>query len=207
VPSIRQAAALQGTAVVLASDPAEASRPVTAFVAGDADPPTPSLLVVARSLGCPFCQNLARRLVAEGVLADLDAAGVPLYLVSIGLPAKARAFCELTGFPAHRLLADGGASVYEALGLERSFGAAFLSPATPAAIGADVRDGGGGALAASLKAWVPYLPPKPLAHAQAQGGTFAFSGGVCVAARADRATADHLPPAKIREVGLGLVGR
>ena len=77
----------------------------------------------------------------------------------------------------------------------------------PAAIGAEVRDGGGGALAASLKAWVPYLPPKPLAHAQAQGGTFAFSGGVCVAARADRATADHLPPAKIREVGLGLVGR
>lgn len=203
VPSNRQADALKATTVTLAADVSGSTRPVTAFVAADTTSPT--ILVVARSLGCPFCQNLARGLVNEGVMTDLDAAGVPLYLASIGVPEKARAFCALTGFPPERLLADPGASVYEALDLERGFGPAFLSPTTPSAIGSEIAGGGGSALAASFWAWVPYLPPKPLEHALAQGGTFAFSGAVCVSARADRATADHLSPGKIREVGLGLV--
>ncbi len=200
-PSTRHADALAASSsVILASDASATPRPATSFVA--TPPPSRTLLVVARSLGCPFCQNLARGLV--DILPDLDAAGVPLYLVSIGVPEKARAFCELTGFPPGRLLADPTASVYGALDLERGVGAAFLSPTTPAAIGSEIAGGGGASLAASLRAWVPYLPPKPLVHALAQGGTFGFSGNVCVFARADRATADHLSPAKIREVGLGL---
>ena len=202
VPSTRHADALASTSsVILASDETKTARPATVFVAK----PPRSVLVVARSLGCPFCQNLARSLVSEGVLADLEAAGVPLYLVSIGIPEKARLFCELTGFPADRLLADPTASVYEALDLERGALAAFLSPKTPAAIGAEIAGGGGGALVASFRSWVPYLPPKPVEHALAQGGTFGFEGNVCVFARADRATADHLGAGKIREVGLGLV--
>jgi len=202
LPSTRHADALaSSSSVILASDATETARPATAFVARQPR----SVLVVARSLGCPFCQNLARSLATDGVLADLDAAGTPLFLVSIGVPGKARLFCELTGFPADKLLADPTASVYDALDLERGPLAAFFSPATPAAIGAEIAGGGGGALAASLRAWVPYLPPKPVQHALAQGGTFAFAGRECVFARADRATADHLSAAKIREVGLGVV--
>ena len=201
VPSTRQAQALRDTAVVLAADgPGATPRPATDWVAC---PGTRSILVVARSLGCPFCQALARGLAAEA-LADLDAAGVILYLVSIGVPARAADFCDLTGFPRGRLLADADATVYAALELERGAAAAFLSPATPLAIGREVTGGGGATLAAAFKGWAPYLPPKPYQHALHQGGTFGFAGDVCVAARADRATADHLPPSKIRELGLGL---
>jgi hypothetical protein len=201
-PSTRQAEALAKTAVQRASDGLSAPpTPATSFVAR---PRTRSVLVVARSLGCPFCQALARGLVSEGVLATLEKEDIPLYLVSIGVPEKAADFCDLTGFPRERLLADAGASVYAALDLERGAGAAFLSPTTPLAIGREISGGGGATLAAAFKAWKPYLPPKPLEHALHQGGTFGFAGEVCVYARADRATADHLSPSKILEVGLGL---
>lgn len=57
----------------------------------------------------------------------LDAAGVKLFLVSIGTKERGLEFVEKTGFPAERLLADPEGSVYEALRLKKGLKETFLS--------------------------------------------------------------------------------
>jgi AhpC/TSA antioxidant enzyme len=126
--------------------------------------------------------------------------------VSIGTAARGLDFCDLTGLPPANLLADPDALVYEALGLERGPVAAFLSPATPLAIGKRVAAGGGASLSAALAKWKPWQPPQGPKQALNQGGAWAFkAGGECVWARCDRATADHVEPGVILGQGLKLV--
>ena len=86
-------------------------------------------------------RELAASLAARA-LSALDAASVGLFLVSIGTPDTGARFCDLTHFPANRLLADPGTEVYDALGLERGVAAAFLSP--KAGAGRAGEGGGGG---------------------------------------------------------------
>jgi len=197
----RQWRALERALVSLVAEgESSISRPVTSFLETPAR--ATSALVVARSFGCPFCQQLARELAADA-LPTLDAAGVPLFLVSIGTPATGAQFAALTGFPESRLLADPGNQAYDALGLERGVGAAFLSPTTPLAIGrrlatADGRE----TLGAALRAWVPYQPPGGVGQSKFQGGCWVFLAQTTAYARVDRATADHVDPGELVERAL-----
>lgn len=202
-PSRAQWDALAGAKVTRVDRPADGPVAATAALGGGS---APALLVVARSMGCPFCQELAAAL-ADGRIARLEAAGVAVALVSIGTPARGADFCALTGLPPSNLLADPGTEVYGALGLERGFGAAFGSVTTPTAIARRVAAPGGGAsLAAALRKWKPYMPPAGPVQSLNQGGAFAFApGGDCLWARCDRATADHADPDELVARGLALV--
>ena len=172
-----------------------------------------TLLVVARSFGCPFCQDLAASLTTQAI-PQLEASGISLYLISIGAPETGKEFSKLTGFPPERLLADPGTQTYDALGLERGLAAAFFSPRTPLAIAkrASTAPGRRG-LGEALRKWKPFLPPRVLRDAQYQGGAFVFVGSKgeeeggdavaeCVWARLDRATADHAPAEELLEAAL-----
>lgn len=173
-----------------------------------------TVLVVARSFGCPFCQDLAASLTTQAI-PQLDANSVSLYLVSIGTPETGKEFSKLTGFPPERLLADPGTQTYDALGLERGLAAAFFSPKTPLAIAKRAStEQGRKRLGEALGKWKPFLPPRVLKDALYQGGAFVFrskeeeKGGEdaftaeCVWARLDRATADHAPAEELLEVAL-----
>lgn len=220
VPSTRQFEALKTAFVTLVSEPEAGPVPVSSFLLGggemiEKNEKKTTLLVVARSFGCPFCQDLAASLATKAI-PRLDAAGVSLFLVSIGTPETGKEFAELTGFPRARLLADPGTQTYDALGLERGLAAAFLSPRTPLAIAkrASTREGREG-LGKALGKWKAFLPPRVLKDAAYQGGAFVFvskketeeeeQGGYaaeCVWARLDRATADHAPAEELLEVAL-----
>ena len=232
VPSTRQFDALKNAFVTLVSAPEAGAVPVASFLIpsekGDEEekegeasrknkPEKKTLLVVARSFGCPFCQDLSASLATHAI-PELDAAGIPLYLVSIGTPETGKQFSELTGFPQTRLLADPGTQTYDALGLERGLAAAFFSPKTPLAIARRVSTAGGRkGLGEALGKWKAFLPPRILKDAQFQGGAFVFvskkgekeeenATAKCVWARLDRATADHAPAEELLEVALA-VGR
>jgi hypothetical protein len=56
----------------------------------------------------------------------LDAAGVKLFLVSIGTWERSGQFAEVTGFPRECLLADPGSVTYEALGLVKGVRQTFF---------------------------------------------------------------------------------
>jgi hypothetical protein len=60
------------------------------------------------------------------VKPGLDAAGVKLYLVSIGTWERSGQFAEVTGFPRDCLLADPGSVTYEALGLVKGLRQTFF---------------------------------------------------------------------------------
>jgi hypothetical protein len=75
------------------------------------------LCCVRRELGIQL-----RRDVKPG----LDAAGVKLYLVSIGTWERSRQFADVTGFPQDCLLADPASATYEALGLVKGLRQTFF---------------------------------------------------------------------------------
>ena len=224
VPSTRQFEALKSAFVALVSEPEAGPVPVSSFllVGGGEEKgrnerhnkKNKTLLVVARSFGCPFCQDLAASLATQAI-PRLDDAGISLYLISIGTPETGKQFAELTGFPAERLLADPGTQTYDALGLERGLAAAFLSPRTPLAIvkRASTAEGREG-LGSALGKWKAFLPPRVLKDSTYQGGAFVFVSerkeeeeeeeeeAECVWARLDRATADHAPAEELLEVAL-----
>jgi hypothetical protein len=60
-------------------------------------------------------------------MPTLDAAGVGLYLVSIGTPKRGLEFVEKTGFPAERLLADPDNVAYDALDFKKGLKETFFS--------------------------------------------------------------------------------
>lgn len=74
-------------------------------------------MCAARELGIQL-----RRDVKPG----LDAAGVKLFLVSIGTWERSIQFAEVTDFPRDCLLADPSSSTYEALGLVKGLRQTFL---------------------------------------------------------------------------------
>jgi hypothetical protein len=231
VPSTRQFEALKGAFVTLVSEPEAGAAPVSSFLVlpgggaggggGGRSESTKTLLVVARSFGCPFCQDLAASLATQAI-PKLDAEGISLYLISIGTPETGKDFSELTGFPRERLLADPGTQTYDALGLERGLAAALFSPRTPLALARRASTAAGReGLGAALGKWKAFLPPRVLRDAAYQGGAFVFvskrdegeekeGGGSaaaatvaeCVWARLDRATADHAPAEELLEVAL-----
>ena len=160
VPSTRQFEALKGAFVTLVSEPEAGAAPVSSFLVlpgggagggggGGRSESTKTLLVVARSFGCPFCQDLAASLATQAI-PKLDAEGISLYLISIGTPETGKDFSELTGFPRERLLADPGTQTYDALGLERGLAAALFSPRTPLALARRASTAAGREAAAAL---------------------------------------------------------
>ena len=222
VPSTRQFEALKGALVTRVSEPEAGAVPVSSLLLprgegeGRNENGKKTLLVVARSFGCPFCQDLAASLGSQAIPV-LDSNGISLYLVSIGTPETGKEFAKLTGFPAERLLADPGTQTYDALGLERGLAAAFFSPRTPLAIAKRASTAAGReGLGAALGKWRVFLPPRVLKDAQYQGGAFVFvskeekeegdaaaaATAECVWARLDRATADHAPAEELLEVAL-----
>ena len=222
VPSTRQFEALKGALVTRVSEPEAGAVPVSSLLLprgegeGRNENGKKTLLVVARSFGCPFCQDLAASLGSQAIPV-LDSNGISLYLVSIGTPETGKEFAKLTGFPAERLLADPGTQTYDALGLERGLAAAFFSPRTPLAIAKRASTAAGReGLGAALGKWRVFLPPRVLKDAQYQGGAFVFvskeekeegdaaaaATAECVWARLDRATADHAPAEELPEVAL-----
>jgi hypothetical protein len=166
-----------------------------------------ALLVLARSFGCPFCQATAREL-ARDVLPRLGEINVQLIFVGIGTAERARDFAARTGLPEGVLYADPANAAYDALGLESSAAAAFLSPQTPLAIARRAaRPGGWGDLAAMLRGWQPWQPPKGPVQALNQGGAYLFDGRECVWSHRDAATAAHAEPEEMLERALGLAAR
>lgn len=85
------------------------------------------VLVFARSMGWPFCQELARQ-INESVLSKLQEKSVKLYLISIGPPERGRKFNDLTGLPEELILADPDNLTYDALGFKNDVFSAFFSP-------------------------------------------------------------------------------
>ena len=144
-------------------------------------------------------RELAASLAARA-LSALDAASVGLFLVSIGTPDTGARFCDLTHFPANRLLADPGTEVYDALGLERGVAAAFLSPKAGAG---RAGEGGGGRgaphmVSSSARGPLPTQHPRlpPPRHPQtplALGRRVAAGGGASLAAALGR-WQPYLPP-------------
>jgi len=165
-----------------------------------------ALLVLARSFGCPFCQAAARE-IARDLLAPLDAAGVRLAFVGIGTAERARDFSARTGLPPGVLYADPANAAYDALGLEASFAAAFLSPQTPLALARRAAGKGGGNLddlRAMLRGWAPWQPPQGVRQALNQGGAFLFEGDACVWSHRDAATGAHAEPSELLARAVGL---
>lgn len=169
-----------------------------------------ALLVLARSFGCPFCQATAREL-ARDVLPQLQksSANPPrLVFVGIGTSERARDFAQRTGLPLDVLYADPDNAAYDALGLESSFAAAFLSPQTPLAIGKRAaRSGGWEDLSAVLKGWEAWQPPRGVKQALNQGGAFLFDGSECVWSHRDAATAAHAEPGEMLERAMALAAK
>jgi peroxiredoxin len=169
-----------------------------------------ALLVLARSFGCPFCQATAREL-ARDVLPQLQKSTnnqTRLVFVGIGTAERARDFAQRTGLPLDVLYADPDNAAYDALGLESSFAAAFLSPQTPLAIGKRAaRSGGWEDLSAVLKGWEAWQPPRGVKQALNQGGAFLFDGAECVWSHRDAATAAHAEPGEMLERAMALAAK
>lgn len=71
------------------------------------------------------------------VAPKLEAAGVKLFLVSIGTWERSIEFAEVTGFPREALLADPDSVTYEALGLVKGVRQTFFGREVRAAHGVD----------------------------------------------------------------------
>ena len=102
-----------------------------------------------------------KKKLRRDVLPALDAAGVDLFLVSIGTPERAKDFVRVTGFPPERLFADPTSATYAALGLVKGVGQTFFSWRTPLAFKARIeRPGGMDDLKDVLTRWEPWIPPR-----------------------------------------------
>lgn len=118
-------------------------------------------------------------------------------MVSIGPPERGREFCELTGFASESFYADEQGALYEALALNKGARETFFSPSTPFAFAEWL--GRENALAETLAAWKPWLPPKQ-GQAFQQGGSFVFAPGcACVFEHYDASTGAHASPQELLE--------
>lgn len=155
-----------------------------------------AFLVFARSMGCNFCQELARDLQRQ-VLPKLRDAGIKLYLVSIGPPERGTEFAELTDFPPELLLADPENVTYDKLELKNTGPiATFFDPRTPLTLFKRLRKDGLKGAREALAKWKPWIPPGK-GQAYQQGGAFLFNGRELVWSHYDPATGAHAEPEEI----------
>ncbi|KAG1662122.1 hypothetical protein FOA52_012984 [Chlamydomonas sp. UWO 241] len=89
-----------------------------------------AVIAFTRSLGCPFCQELAIQLRRD-LKPQLDTLGVRMLMVSIGTPERSKDFVARTGFPAESLFVDPINETYDALGLTCDLPNMLFNPATP----------------------------------------------------------------------------
>lgn len=152
-----------------------------------------------RSLGCPFCQELAVQL-GRDVSPKLAAKGIRLMMVSIGTPERSKDFVAKTGFPAEDLFVDPDNLTYDAIGLVRTFQNAFLDPRTPLSFVKRAMKSNTKDLQTVLSDWVPWQPPKGVYQALQQGGMYVFEGKKVVFSHKDQATADHVELEEVMKV-------
>lgn len=137
----------------------------------------------------------------------LEAAGVKLFLVSIGTWERSIEFAEVTGFPRDALLADPDSVTYEALGLVKGVRQTFFGSETAFSfLGRMRKPGGMSDLKDVLSRWKPWIPPKQ-DQAFQQGGMFIFDGELCVWSHFDQATGAHADFADILGVAQQLTGK
>eukprot|EP00208_Stichococcus_sp_RCC1054_P002231 CAMPEP_0206134914 /NCGR_PEP_ID=MMETSP1473-20131121/303_1 /ASSEMBLY_ACC=CAM_ASM_001109 /TAXON_ID=1461547 /ORGANISM="Stichococcus sp, Strain RCC1054" /LENGTH=215 /DNA_ID=CAMNT_0053526555 /DNA_START=346 /DNA_END=993 /DNA_ORIENTATION=- len=189
---------LQNTKVWLVSDQKEVE--ITSLW-GDDDH---AFLVFARSMGCNFCQQLAREL-KQDVLPKLQGRGIKLFLVSMGPPERGLEFAQLTGFPADQLLADPENLSYDRLQLKNSGPFwTFFDPRTPLTLAKRAAKDGLKSTVNALANWRPWIPTKK-GQAHQQGGAFLFHGKQLLWDHYDEATGAHAEPEMILERAAELV--
>lgn len=125
------------------------------------------------------------------MIPKLDPVGIKLFFVSIGPPKRGLEFCELTQFPADRMLADPENVLYDAIGFRKGVMSTFFKVDTPVAIYQRVVDGRIGDLVKATRAWIPWFPPSG-DQALQQGGALVFNGSDCVLAHYDKSTGAHI---------------
>lgn len=137
-----------------------------------------------------FCQELARQLRRD-VIPKLDAAGIKLFFISIGPPERGLEFCELTGLPTDRMLADPGNILYDAIGFRKGVSTTLFSIQTPISILQRLMDGRFSDLAEATSTWKTWIPPK-MEQTFQQGGAMIFKGQDCLLIHYDKATGAHI---------------
>ena len=160
------------------------------------------VLSFTRSLGCPFCQELAIQLRRD-IKPKLDDMGIKLIMVTIGTPEKSVDFCRKTGFPIDSLLLDPEQESYQALDLKATLQDTFFNPATPLSLLQRAASGQANDLISVLSSWNPFdqpIPPKGPIQALQQGGLFAFDGPRLLYAKRDEATAAHVSPQALEDL-------
>ena len=160
------------------------------------------VLSFTRSLGCPFCQELAIQLRRD-IKPKLDDMGIKLIMVTIGTAEKSVDFCRKTGFPIDSLFLDPEQESYQALDLKATLQDTFFNPATPLALLQRATSGQAGDLLNVLSSWNPLeqpIPPKGPIQALQQGGLFAFDGPRLLYAKRDEATAAHVSPQALEDL-------
>eukprot|EP00741_Cyanophora_paradoxa_P023343 tig00000254_g22550.t1 len=153
------------------------------------------VLALMRHLGCPFCWEMASSL--DKIRPELEAAGVKVALVSVGLPEKAPEFSANHGFPLDRLYMSPDRSIYDALGLYNGLGRTFFNAAT----GKALKSRGFESLRESTKNY-KMIQPQSATDAFQQGGLFVLAGDGVVLEHRDEATGDHADFAAVREAAL-----
>lgn len=134
----------------------------------------------------------------------LDAKNVGMYLGSIGTKERGLEFCDRTGFPADRMLADPMSSMYPCLGMNKSIWATFFSKETPYAIWKDIQSGKIEDLKRVMDTWTKqelWIPPQQ-DQAFQQGGVVVFEGPHVRYIWRDPATGAHADLEKVVQMAL-----
>ena len=149
-----------------------------------------AILILFRSFGWFFCQELARTISKE-VIPVLSTTDVKLACVGIGTYERSQEFVELTEFPSKYLYVDPDNAVYDALDLVKSVKNTFFDQRTPLSLAKRfATPGKSDDLIEALSTWKPWIPPK-LDQGYQQGGAFVFQGQETLYGRKDPATGDH----------------
>ncbi|GMH41023.1 hypothetical protein BSKO_08933 [Bryopsis sp. KO-2023] len=147
------------------------------------------VFVFARSMGCFFCQELARQLERD-IIPELDKVGVKLFLVSMGPPERGLEFSELTGFRPERLIADPDSTLYKSVGFYTGL-ITFFNPKTPLSLLQRVVKDGAKDLVEAFQTWKPWIPPR-INQAYQEGGCLVFEGKECVLAYYEEGPGTHV---------------
>jgi hypothetical protein len=126
---------------------------------------------------------------------ELEAMGVRLVMVSIGIPQKGKELIDHLGFEAGEkyLHVDPENNLYDLLKLNSGIKETFFTPSTPLAFVERLKKPDGVKdLLEVLSKWNKafYIPPEQ-SQAFNQGGTFVFDGPATVFAHYDESTGAH----------------
>ena len=138
-------------------------------------------------------------------MKELEALGVNLVMVSIGLPEKGQKLVEHLAFKDGEkyLFVDPENAMYDALNLNFGVQRTFFNINTPFAFLDRITTKGGldDLLGTILPKWgnAFFIPPKQ-EQAFNQGGTFIFEGERAVFAHYDPSTAAHAPVEEVMEL-------